>query len=133
MTPCSLRSSYDKYRQRGTYSFWGAATALSVTVMSAGLAYIVGEYCTQSHLSTEHYGRAMHGLRQTRRYKRYTLVFRAIPDMAIKAGKRLFRLLGYGQRRPNRRSLVWSIKTQGHSNFFRTPEDQSEAQNSGQL
>ena len=58
--------------------------------MSAGLAYIVVAYGTQSHLSTEHYGRTMHGLKQTHRYKRYTLVFRAIPDMVIKAGKRLF-------------------------------------------
>ena len=95
--------------------------------MSAGLAYIVVEYCTQGHLSTEHYGRAMHGLKQTRRFKRYTLVFRAIPDMAIKAGKRLFRVSRHGERRPSRRSLVWTMKTQGHSNFFQTPEAKSES------
>lgn len=32
--------------------------------MAGGLIYIVIEYCTQSHLSTEDYGRAMTGLKQ---------------------------------------------------------------------
>ena len=97
-----------------------------MTVMTAGLIYIAIEYCTQSHLSTEHYGRAMQGLKQTRRFKRYTLVFRAIPDLVIKAAKFLSYKSSSGQRRPGRRSLVWTRKTQGHTDFFATSEDKME-------
>lgn len=49
----------DDYKAHGIYVSWGLSTALSIFVMSAGLAYIVHEYCTQSHFSTEDYGRAM--------------------------------------------------------------------------
>ena len=54
-------STYDVYVAAGVYVYWGAATALSCFVMSCGLIYVVIEYCTQSHISTEDYGRAMQG------------------------------------------------------------------------
>ncbi|KAL8788935.1 MAG: hypothetical protein Q9195_007050 [Heterodermia aff. obscurata] len=110
----------------GVNYFWGAATALSITVMSAGLAYIAVEYCTQSHLSTDDYARAMQGLKQTRRFKRYTLLFRAVPDAIIKAAKLLSYKSSGGRTRPGRRSLVWTVKTRGHMDFFRGGEDKVE-------
>lgn len=82
--------------------------------MTAGLAYIVEEYCTQSHLSTEHYGRAMQGLKQTRRYKKYTLFARAIPGYLIKATKWFDSKISGGKMRSGRRSLVWTAKTKEH-------------------
>ena len=70
----------------------------------------------------------MQGLKQTRRFKRYTLLFRAIPDLVIKGAKRLsYQLSRGGQRgriRPGRRSLVWTVKTRGHSGFFQVSEDE---------
>ena len=94
--------------------------------MTAGLAYIAVEFCTQSHLSTEDYGRAMQGLKQTRRFKRYTLVFRAIPDLAIKAAKLLSSKSSRGRTRPGRRSLVWTLKTREYTDFFEISEDKVE-------
>ena len=82
--------------------------------MTAGLAYIVEEYCTQSHLSTEHYGRAMQGLKQTRRFKKYTVLIRVIPDYIIKATKLLDRKTSGGKMRSGRRSLVWTFKAREH-------------------
>ena len=97
-----------------------------MTVMTGGLAYIAVEYCTQSHLSTEHYGRAMRGLKHTRRFKRFTLVFRAIPDLVIRAAKLLSYKSSRGRTRPGRRSLVWTVKTQGHTDFFQISDDKME-------
>ncbi len=99
--------------------------------MTAGLAYIVEEYCTQSHLSTEHYGRAMQGLKQTRRYKNYTLFARAIPSYLIKATKWFNSKISGGKMRSGRRSLVWTAKTKGHqttmipnSDVARNPQEE---------
>jgi len=75
------------YKAHGIYVYWGASTALSIFVMSVGLAYIVHEYYTQSHFSTEDYGRAMEGLRRTRRWKRCTRSVGVVPDLVIKLGK----------------------------------------------
>lgn len=43
-----------------------------------GLAYIVAEFCTQSHLATENFGNASEGIRLTRRCKKYTYWFRSL-------------------------------------------------------
>lgn len=90
----------------------GGATALSIIVMSVGLAYIVHEYCTQSHLSTESYTRAMQGLRFTRRFKKYTAIFSFVPSFGIKVGKLLWWRISNGRSRKGRRSLVWTADTQ---------------------
>ena len=58
--------------------YWELATALSCSVMGIALAYLVMEYCTQSHLSTEDYGKAIRGLQRTRRFKKITRWFRVI-------------------------------------------------------
>ena len=46
--------TYDFYVGQGVFVYWGSANALSMFVMSAGLAYIVHEYCTQSHFSSKY-------------------------------------------------------------------------------
>jgi len=80
--------------------------------MSVGLAYIVHEYCTQSHFSTEDYGRAMEGLRRTRRWKRCTRSVGVVLDLVIKLGKVGWFKVSGGRSRRGRRSLVWTADTQ---------------------
>ena len=99
------------YKAHGIYVYWGASTALSITVMSAGLAYIVHEYCTQSHFSTEDYGRAMQGLRMTRWWKKHTRYIKIIPDLVIRFGKLCFFKISGGKSRQGRRSLIWTADT----------------------
>ena len=93
--------------------------------MAGGLAYIVEEYCTQSHLSTEDYGRAMQGLKQTRRFKKHTLFIRVIPDYIIKTTKSLAYKISGGKIRLERRSLVWSTKIRDNPQLFLPKEGSS--------
>lgn len=57
--------------------------------MTIGFAFVVAEYCTQSHLSTEDYKKAARGLRRTRWFKKHTSLFRDIPDYLIRVGIRV--------------------------------------------
>ena len=91
--------------------------------MGVAFVFIVVEYCTQSHLSTEDYDDAMRGLKRTRRFKKYTAWLRDVPDYIIDFIKRLWshmlrrnKRLGddgqsgrYGLR--GRRSLLWTWQT----------------------
>ena len=79
--------------------------------MAAGLAYIANEYCTQSHLSTEDYGRAMSGLRHTRWFKKQTRFARAVPSAVLGGGKLLWWRVNGGRSVRGRRSLVWTVGT----------------------
>ena len=78
--------------------------------MAGAFAFIVTEYCTQSHLSTEGYADAAQGLRRTRRFKKYSFFFGA-SGYLIEVGKRVcHKIFGrYVDR--GRRSLVWTWKT----------------------
>ncbi|KAL8964433.1 MAG: hypothetical protein Q9183_004450 [Haloplaca sp. 2 TL-2023] len=100
--------TYDFYTGQAIYLIWSIATGVSLLVMSLGLLYVAFEYCTQSHLSTEHYGRAMDGLKQTRRFKKHTIFVRKIPDAVINLGKLIGHKITRGQSRRERRSLVWT-------------------------
>ncbi|KAL8681131.1 MAG: hypothetical protein Q9186_002724 [Xanthomendoza sp. 1 TL-2023] len=100
--------AYQYYAAHGVYLTWGIATGLSLLVMSTGLAYIVFEYCTQSHLSTENYDRALTGLKHTRWFKKHTLFIRLIPDVIINGGKLAWHKIRRGKSRRGRRSLVWA-------------------------
>jgi hypothetical protein len=88
--------------------YWGFGTALSCAVLAASLFFIVVEYCTQSHLSTEEYENAMQGLRAVRRFKKYTNLFRRVPDDVIEFVKRLYHMVRRRGVRSGRRSLVWT-------------------------
>ncbi|MCJ1266148.1 hypothetical protein MMC22_006030, partial [Lobaria immixta] len=93
------------YTAHGVYLYWGVATALSLTVMTAGLVYIAIEYCTQSHLSTERYDQAMIGLRHTRCFMKYTYYIRAVRTFILEKGKLLWWKVNGGRSRRGRRSL----------------------------
>ncbi|KAL8716428.1 MAG: hypothetical protein Q9220_000335 [cf. Caloplaca sp. 1 TL-2023] len=101
--------TYQYYTDHGIYLTWRIATGVSLLVMTLGLSYIAFEYCTQSHLSTEDYGRAMMGLKHTRWFKKHTLFIRVVPDAAIDLGKHVWHILTRGKARRTRRSLVWTF------------------------
>ena len=117
---------YDYYRAHGVSYYWAAGTGLSIGIMGVAFAFVVIEYCTQSHLSTENYADAMQGLKRTRQFKKYTAWLRDVPDFIINIIKRLwsrtwrrrstryshdFHAAGgrYGQ--GGRRSLLWTWTT----------------------
>ncbi|KAF1985316.1 hypothetical protein K402DRAFT_305491, partial [Aulographum hederae CBS 113979] len=52
--------------------YWIEGTAISCTVMGVGTIYLVIEWCLQAHLSTENYEDAMRGLKNVRRFRRFT-------------------------------------------------------------
>lgn len=68
----------DFYREHGVTYYWGVGTSLSCAVLVVGLAYIVAEFCTQSHLATEDFRNASEGIRFTRRFKKYTYWIRLL-------------------------------------------------------
>ena len=107
-------SRYDYYRAHGVAYHWAAGTAVSTAVMGIAFAFIVVEWCTQSHQNTENYEDAMQGLRRTRRFKKYTAWLRGFPNLIIAAAKRGWFIMlmrrtqrGVGERR----SLVWTWQT----------------------
>lgn len=81
--------------------YWLAGTLVPCTIMLAGFAFIITEWCEQSHLNTENYSHAMKGLKATRRWKRHTIWLRHIPD-------RLIEMIKWVVRRRGRRSLIWT-------------------------
>ena len=103
----------ETYRNAGVSYYWGLGTGLSGLIMVISFAFIITEWCTQSHLSTENYDSARRGLRRTRRFKKYTSYFRDIPNFMISITKGAWlRVRGrktFGE--TNRRSLVWTSKT----------------------
>ena len=104
------------YRDAGVGYYWGFGTGLSGCIMVISFAFIVTEWCTQSHLSTEDFESAGRGLMRTRRFKKYTCYFREIPDWVIEVVKITWlRVMGKktsGDRA--RRSLVWMSETKAH-------------------
>ncbi|CAD6566990.1 MAG: hypothetical protein ASARMPRED_000454 [Alectoria sarmentosa] len=66
------------YREHGIFLYWGAGTGLSGAVLVVGLAYIVAEFCTQSHLATEDFRDASEGVKVTRWFKKYTYWLRLL-------------------------------------------------------
>ncbi|MCJ1469601.1 hypothetical protein MMC07_008236 [Pseudocyphellaria aurata] len=107
--------TYDSYRQYGVKYYWGFGIAVSCAVMAIGFAFVVTEYCVQSHLSTEEYANAVRGLMRTRRFKKYAHVFRDIPEHLIAFGKFCCHKIFGRHIRDGRRSLVWTWKTKSAS------------------
>lgn len=81
--------------------YWLAGTLVPCTIMLAGFAFIIAEWCEQSHVNTENYADALKGLRATRRWKRCTVWLRHIPD-------RLIEMVKWAIRRKGRRGLIWT-------------------------
>lgn len=100
------------YRAAGVIVYWSTATALPCFIMSIGFAFVVLEWCTQSHLSSEDYGKASRGLRRTRWFKKHTAWFRDIPEVLIELVLKVrYNLVCGHAERPGRRSLVWTWQT----------------------
>ena len=102
------------YLQAGIGLTWALGTAIPGVVMFIAFTYIVIQWCVQSHLSTEKYESARRGLMRTRRFRKYTLIFRWFPNLVIQhvlicwhrcKGTKLER------RNQGRRSLVWSARS----------------------
>lgn len=89
------------YSAHGVKYYWMAGTLVPSTIMLAGFAFVIAEWCEQSHLNTDNYSDALKGLRATRRWKRHTVWFRHIPD-------RLIEMVKWAMGRKERRSLVWT-------------------------
>ena len=107
--------SIDSYKARGIAYYWGAGAGLAMTVLFTATAFIIAEWCTQSHLSTENYQSARRGLQMTRIWKRHTTWVRVVPNAIIEGivHLRWVLLKSIGKRgsvRPGRRSLIWSSK-----------------------
>ncbi|KZF18994.1 hypothetical protein L228DRAFT_51955 [Xylona heveae TC161] len=98
------------YWSKGVLEVWANATAVSCAIMAVGIAFIVNEWCTQSHMSSENYQKAMNGLRRTRAWKRRTLWLSHFPNMVIGWVKRLFVKPSGENQEGSRRSLVWSVE-----------------------
>ena len=109
---------YQYYRTHGVAFHWGIGTALSTSIMGVAFAFIVVEWCTQSHLCTENYQDAMQGLRRTRRFKKYTAWFRGIPNQIIIFAKRWWSKLRERPGAATRRSLVWTWQTRGEEEML---------------
>lgn len=102
-------SDTSQYNGSGVYAYWSVGVTFSCMVMSIGLWYIIHEYCTQGHQSTEVYSRAMNGLRWTRAYKKHTRFVRWLPDQLLRVIGRIGFALSKGRIRKSRRSLVWTV------------------------
>lgn len=102
--------------------YWSVATAVTCAVMCAGFAYIVAEYCTQAHISTDHYGRAMHGMMMTRRYKKYTRRIRTLIHDGLDAVTLGWRTIRGHHVRPGRKSLRWDWRTRDRAELHRLLE-----------
>lgn len=104
------------YRNHGVIIYWAIGTALSCTVLIVASVYLVIQWATQSHLSSEDYQKAARGLRRTQTFKRYTVWLCIARNSVIELVKRCFlcvvdRLAGGRIKRDHtRRSLVWCWK-----------------------
>lgn len=78
--------------------------------MALGFAFVVAEYCTQSHLSTEDYEKAAQGLRWTRWFKKRTEFCRSLPDYVIILSERVCNKFLGKHDSHDKRSLVWASK-----------------------
>ncbi|KAE9366555.1 hypothetical protein N431DRAFT_417354 [Stipitochalara longipes BDJ] len=86
---------------------WITALCLTLVIMLVSFVFIIIEWCTQSHMATHSYVKAMQGLARTRTFKRLTSPISELMDFAITKFKLLF-----GRRR---RSLVWRKGPEQHS------------------
>lgn len=103
--------TFETYLANGVGVYWGFGIGTSLLVMCIAFAFIVAEYCTQSHLSTVDYEKSKRGLRWTRWFKKHTYLFRSIPHLCIGFGKDLWlRIMGKKEIH-GRRSLMWTWKT----------------------
>ena len=99
--------TYAYYRENGVKYYWGFGTGTSCVFLVAGLIYLVMEYCTQSHLSTEDYESAAQGLKMTRWFKKHTTWLRSLGLLLAE----LMHKMMFGMLRSSSKSLRWDYMT----------------------
>ena len=99
--------TYAYYRENGVKYYWGFGTGVSCVFLAVGLIYVVVEYCTQSHLSTEDYHSAAQGLRTTRWFKKYTVWLRIPGNLLAKCMHKVT----FGMFKSSLKGLVWDSRT----------------------
>lgn len=85
---------------------WATGTAISGTVLVASLAYIVIEWCMQSHISTLDYNNAREGLQRTRAFRKYSQYARQPLQWIVLRINELRYLFNSPEQR--QKTLVWS-------------------------
>lgn len=101
------------YKAHGILLYWASGTALSLFILSVALAFIIAEWCSQSHLSTMDYDAASRGLKRTRFWKHHTVWLRRTPNAIIQSMVVItWATVGLVNKRKQRvhgrRSLIWS-------------------------
>lgn len=104
---------YVQYKGFNVFYYWSFGTALSVVVMSASIAFITYEYCTQSHLSSEDYDQAMQGLRMVRSFKWHMIWCYKILASTIRMVRVLLNSILGAKISPRRNSLLWTPRRVG--------------------
>jgi hypothetical protein len=89
--------------------YWLTGTIVASFILAASCAFIVDQWCTQSYLSTSDYGKALRGLKKTRKYIRYTYYFRFGPETLTLIFRKVFALVTCGKWK--RKHLRWAVKT----------------------
>ena len=85
---------------------WVTGTVISGVVLVVALAYIVLEWCMQSHLSTLDRDDAREGLQRTRAFRRYTYYLRQPLQWCVLRVNELWYLFNPPERR--QKTLVWT-------------------------
>jgi hypothetical protein len=85
---------------------WATGTAISGLVLVVSLAYIVIEWCMQSHISTLDHNNAREGLQRTRAFRKYTRYARQPLQWIVLRINELWYLFSSPERR--QKTLVWS-------------------------
>jgi len=98
------------YKAHGVTMYWVVGTVISCAVMCVTIAYVLKEWCVQSHLNTSDYEAAARGLKTTRAFRKYTQ-FLTIPKNAAKmCFKLVWIAIGAPGHLVGRRSLIWTPK-----------------------
>jgi hypothetical protein len=121
-----MRRSYVDWNNYATSNYvkvyWITGAAIASSVMCLALAYIVVEWCLQSHLSTADFKNATRGLQRARRFRYLTSPFRIAIHSSIEASYAartlMFKIFtrtslvskGSGPR-ASRRSVRWTRQT----------------------
>lgn len=94
--------------------YWLTGTILASVILGASCAFMVDQWCAQSHISTSDYRKALQGLRRTRKYLRLTSGFRIGPEKLTILFRKVLSFLTLGKWK--RKHLRWSVKQKSRSN-----------------
>ncbi|KAI9855570.1 MAG: hypothetical protein M1824_006072 [Vezdaea acicularis] len=93
----------------GVKIYWLTGVCISSVIMFISLAFLVAEWCEQSHLNSENFNEAREGLAMTRSWKRRTLWIRRLPEFFIWIAKYIWHLVVKKRDLTPRQSLYWEV------------------------